>query len=159
MRLRAATLAAIVAGAFLASAGAASATAPRASLTDIENDVMCVACRESLAVAQSPQAYAERSFIRHLIDQGQTKTQIERALVAQYGPAVLGRPPANGFNLTVYILPPAILLIGIATLALTLPRWRRKARAAAGATTSPAAVPKLDPAAARRLDDELARFE
>lgn len=32
---------------------AAGASQPRASLTDIENDVMCVACRESLAVTQS----------------------------------------------------------------------------------------------------------
>src|SRR5437660_1797771 len=45
-------------------APSALAAAPaRASLTDIENDVMCVSCHESLAVAQSPQAYAERSYI------------------------------------------------------------------------------------------------
>ena len=82
-------------------------TPPRkASLTDIENDVMCVSCHEPLAVAQSPQAIAERNYIRTLIAQGQTKAQIEQALVGQYGPAVLGKPPAHGFNLTVYILPP-----------------------------------------------------
>ena len=130
---------------------------PRTSLTAIWNDVMCVACHEPLAVAQSPQAYAERSYIRTLIAQGDTKAQIERALVAQYGPAVLGKPPAHGFNLTVYILPPAILLIGAATLAVTLPRWRRRARAAASARTSRAPPP--DPADAARLEQELARFE
>ncbi len=43
----------------IATAGAD--TAPRASLTDIENDVMCVSCREPLAVAQSPQAESERN--------------------------------------------------------------------------------------------------
>ena len=47
----------------LAAAAAADAAA-RASLTDIENDVMCVACHEPLAVAQSPQADAERNYIR-----------------------------------------------------------------------------------------------
>ena len=45
-------------------------------------------------------------YIRGLISQGLTKKQIERQLVAQYGPAVLGKPPAHGFNLTVYVLPP-----------------------------------------------------
>ena len=70
---------------------------------------MCVSCKEPLSVAQSPQAMAERNFIRTLVAQGQTKAQIERALVAQYGTAVLGRPPAHGFNLTVYILPPALV--------------------------------------------------
>ena len=65
---------------------AAPAATPAPSLTDIENDVMCPSCHEPLAVAQSPQAYSERNFIRGLIAQGLTKAQIERQLVAQYGP-------------------------------------------------------------------------
>jgi cytochrome c-type biogenesis protein CcmH len=142
---------------FVFVAGAATATTPRASLTDIENDVMCVSCHEPLALAQSPQAIAERNFVRALIAQGQTKPQIERALVAQYGPAVLGRPPAHGFNLTVYILPPALVIAGLATLAITLPRWRRRSRAAA--RTALPAGPRLDSSDARRLDEDLARYD
>lgn len=137
---------------------AAAATA-RASLTDIENDVMCVSCRESLAVAQSPQSYAERNYIRTLIGQGKTKAQIEQALVGQYGPAVLGKPPASGFNLTIYILPPAILVLGIAVLALTLPRWRRRARAGKPPADPSARSPALSPVEAERLDRELAHFD
>ena len=133
-----------------------AAASGRASLTDIENDVMCVACHEPLAVAQSPQAYAERGFIRMLIGQGYTTAQIERQLVAQYGPAVLGKPPAHGFNLSVYVLPPAILLIGIATLAFTLPRWRRHTRDAS--PRSPTASVSLSPAEERRLEEELSRY-
>jgi cytochrome c-type biogenesis protein CcmH len=150
-----AALAALVTGTVAAPAAAAT-TPPRASLTDIENDVMCVACRESLAVAQSPQADSERSYIRMLILQGETKAQIEQNLVGQYGPAVLGRPPANGFNLTVYILPPAILVAGIAILAFTLPRWRRRSRAAAADAGTK--TPAVDPADAARLDQELSQF-
>lgn len=135
---------------------AAGATRPPASLTDIENDVMCVACRESLAVAESPQAEAERTYIRGLIAQGLTKQQIEQNLVAQYGPAVLGRPPAHGFNLTVYVLPPAILAIGVAILAVTLPRWRRRTRAAARSPDRE--LPALDPAETSRLEQELSEF-
>ena len=138
-------------------AAPAAAVTPRASLSDIENDVMCVSCREPLAVAQSPQALSERSFIRTLIAQGLTKAQIEKQLVAQYGVAVLGRPPAHGFNLTVYILPPALLIAGAAILAVTLPRWRRRARARAAASPA-ASAPALDPAEAKRLDEDLARF-
>jgi cytochrome c-type biogenesis protein CcmH len=143
----------------VAPATVTGAVQARASLTDIENDVMCVSCREPLAVAESPQAYAERSFIRTLIALGQTKAQIERALVAQYGPAVLGRPPARGFNLAVYIVPPALVLGGLAVLAFTLPKWRRRARAAAAAG-APGSAPGVKPLAgddARRLEEDLAR--
>jgi cytochrome c-type biogenesis protein CcmH len=150
-----------VAAALLALAlplAAADAVAPRASLTDIENDVMCVACHEPLAVAGSPQADAERSYIRSLIAAGETKAQIETALVGQYGPAVLGRPPAHGFNLTVYILPPALVLIGAGMLAFTLPKWRRRSRAAeAEAAERARSAPQLSPDDARRLDEDLIR--
>jgi cytochrome c-type biogenesis protein CcmH len=129
---------------------------PRASLTDIENDVMCTLCHESLAVAQSPQADSERNYIRGLIAKGETKQQILRDMVAQYGSDVLGRPPASGFNLTVYVLPPAILAAGIAILAFTLPRWRRRTRASPGRSSG--TVPALDPAEAARLDHDLGQF-
>ena len=98
---------------------------------------MCVSCREPLALAQSPQAIAERGYISELVQQGLTKKQIEQALVGQYGLAVLGRPPAHGFNLTVYILPPALVLAGVALLAVYLPRWRRRARARRGHAPPP----------------------
>ena len=140
------------------ASAAAAATEARASLTDIENDVMCVSCREPLAVADSPQAIAERSYIRMLIAQGETKAQIERALVVQYGTAVLGRPPAHGFNLTVYVLPPALVAIGLLILAFALPKWRRRAQAAARAEAhAKEHEPALDPADARRLDEDLAQ--
>jgi cytochrome c-type biogenesis protein CcmH len=136
----------------------ASAATPRASLTDIENDVMCVACHEPLAVAESPQAYAERDYIRTLIAQGLTKRQIERQLVAQYGPAVLGKPPAHGFNLTVYVLPPAILLLGLGTLAFVLPRWRRRTQAARAGPHPANPPPAPSEADAKRLEDDLAGY-
>jgi cytochrome c-type biogenesis protein CcmH len=141
------------------TATTATAATARASLTDIENDVMCVACHEPLAVAESPQAYAERGFIRGLIAQGLTKPQIERQLVAQYGPAVLGKPPAHGFNLTVYVLPPAIVLLGLGTLAFVLPRWRRRARAARAGPQRANPPPAPSEADAKRLDDDLAAYQ
>jgi cytochrome c-type biogenesis protein CcmH len=159
MRTRALALAAALALVLVPALApvAASAVPARASLTDIEGDVMCTSCHEPLSVAQSPQADSERSYIRSLIAQGQTKPQIERALVAQYGPSVLALPPAHGFNLTVYILPPLILAVGIVTLVITLPKWRRRARAAERAPLP--SGPALDAGDARRLDEDLARHE
>jgi cytochrome c-type biogenesis protein CcmH/NrfF len=77
-------------------------------------------------------------------------------MVAQYGPEVLARPAASGFNLTIYILPPAVLIGGLALLAYTLPKWRERSRRTAGSSL-PAAAP-LASDDAKRLDDELADF-
>jgi cytochrome c-type biogenesis protein CcmH len=131
------------------------AAAPRASFTQIESDVMCVVCHEPLAVAQSPQAFSERQYIRTLIAQGETRRQIEHDLVEQYGPSVLALPPAHGFNLLVYVIPPVLLAMGIAVVAVTLPRWRRRSRLAAAESLPSAA--DLAPADAHRLDEDLAR--
>lgn len=140
----------------LGPAAATAASTPRVSLTEIESLVMCTECHEPLEVAQSLEANSERAYIRGLIAQGETKSQILNNLVAQYGPAVLGKPPAQGFNLAVYIIPPAILLLGAAILAVVLPRWRRRTRAAGSEPAPP--LPPLDHADAERLDEELTRF-
>jgi cytochrome c-type biogenesis protein CcmH len=129
---------------------------PRASLPVIERQVMCVTCKIPLEVAESPQANREREFIQGLIDEGQDEAQIKRSLVAQYGPTVLALPSAQGFDLTVYLVPLAVFLALLATLAVLLPRWRRHARAQAGSVLE---APPLDPAASARLDADLARFD
>ncbi|MGH2409093.1 MAG: cytochrome c-type biogenesis protein, partial [Chloroflexota bacterium] len=125
----------VVVTTLLALPGAAAAVQIRTSLTAVEGDLMCVVCHEPLAVANSPQAYSERAYIRKLIQRGETRAQIDRDMVAQYGPSVLAKPPARGFSLLLYILPPLLVAIGLAILAFTLPRWRR--RAAARASTGP----------------------
>jgi cytochrome c-type biogenesis protein CcmH len=139
-----------------AAANTTARPAPRASYLDVVNDVMCVVCREPLGVAQSPEAFQERDYIRQLIAQGKTRKEIENDLVQQYGPAVLARPPAHGVNLLVYIIPPVVLILGIGTLAIFLPRWRRRARE--GGASSAQATATLDAADAKRLNDDLGRF-
>jgi cytochrome c-type biogenesis protein CcmH len=126
------------------------------SLPVIERQVMCVTCKIPLQVAQSPQANRERAFIQSLIDEGKTEAQIKDALVAQYGPTVLGLPSAHGFDLTVYLVPLAAFLALLATLAVLLPRWRRRARAQAGQADD---ATQLNPADAARLEADLARFD
>jgi cytochrome c-type biogenesis protein CcmH len=136
-----------------ADAGGAGA---RTSLPVIERQVMCVTCKIPLQVAESPQADREREFIQSLIDEGRDEAQIKNALVAQYGPTVLGLPSAHGFDLTVYLVPLAAFLALLATLAVLLHRWRRRARAQASSVLD---APRLDPVDTARLDADLARFD
>jgi cytochrome c-type biogenesis protein CcmH len=153
-------LAGLLAIALVSPAAALAANAGgRASFTQIESEVMCVVCHEPLAVAQSPEAFQERDYIRGLINQGKSRREIENDLVQQYGPAVLAKPPAHGFNLLVYVIPPVAVVLGIAVVAVTLPRWRRRTRqAAALAAAAPhPGGPAFTAADARRLDEDLKR--
>ncbi len=142
----------------LAPAARAGAT-PRTTLPDVEDEVMCVVCGTPLNLAEAPQADRERVFIQRLIDQGLTKAEIKRRLEAEYGPPVLALPKSEGFNAAVYIVPIGVVGLALLALALTVPRWRRTRQ-----TSDPVAAGETDaeqptPAEARRLDEELARFE
>ena len=133
---------------------ASAALAARVSLAQIEHQAMCVTCKVALNESQSPQADLEREYIKELIGKGEDEAQIKRSLLAQYGPTVLALPSAHGFDLTVYLVPAAVVAGLLAAALALLPRWRRRARAGerpgAGA---------LSPADAARLEADLARFD
>jgi cytochrome c-type biogenesis protein CcmH len=163
MRLHARAGALLVAAALAAAGGPLATTAhaspaapPRASLPSIERQVMCVTCKIPLNVAQSPQADRERAFIQGLIDQGLGEAQIKRALVAQYGSAVLALPSASGVGVLAYAVPLAAVAVIVALLVALLPRWRAAGRARRTASQLP---PELSPEDASRLEADMARFD
>jgi cytochrome c-type biogenesis protein CcmH len=142
----------------LVPVGGAAAADPRASLPDIEDEVMCLECGTALNVSTSAVADQERAFIRELIAQGKTKEQVKAALVAEYGPRILAEPEESGFSLTAWLIPILATLAALALVVGLARRWRRPAGGdgAPAAADPPAA---LDPADARRLDAELASFD
>lgn len=141
------------------SAGAAT---ERASLPDIEDEVMCVQCGTALNISTSAVADDEREFIAEEIAKGRSKEEIKEALVDEYGPGVLAMPDDRGFGLAAYVVPPLLALLGLLAVAMTARRWRRTGRGTpndgTGASSSPP-PPDLDPADLRRLDAELAASE
>lgn len=147
-----ALLALTFAGAVATRAGAYS----NPGFYSVVDQFMCVECHEPLSQVNSPEAISEKATLRRLIKQNLTLSQIKAGMVAQYGSQVLARPPANGFNLTVYVLPPVVFLGGLALLAYTLPKWRRRSRLAA--KTPLAGSAPLEADEAKRLDDELTNF-
>jgi cytochrome c-type biogenesis protein CcmH/NrfF len=155
VRRAGALLSALIVLAALCAPAAALAQAPRASLPDIERQVMCTVCGVPLDLADSPEAQREKALIAGLIARGEDATQIKRVLVAQYGTAVLALPPSHGVNLAVYIVPAAVVAAVAAALAVALPRWRRGGGSRALAPTAPA----LSAQDAARLDEDLQRFE
>jgi len=111
----------------IASAGPAPA-ASDVTLSDIEDEVMCITCGTALSLSEAPLAQRQRAFIQRLIDRGLTKDQIKARLVEEFGTAVLATPPRSGFSLAAYLVPPAVLLLAVAGLLVGLRRRRDGAR-------------------------------
>jgi cytochrome c-type biogenesis protein CcmH len=146
--------AAAVAAVLLAGPQTALAVAPRASLPDIEDEVMCPVCGVPLNIAEAPQAQRERELIRSLIARGYTKAQIKRSLVDQFGADVLALPRKSGFGLAAYLVPIGLGAVAAAGLGVALVRWRRRT------VTAPApATPAPSGAQARRLEEDLSRYD
>jgi cytochrome c-type biogenesis protein CcmH len=147
MRTLAATL--LVAAALTAGATAAE---PRASLPDIEDEVMCVQCGTPLSLSRAAVAERERAFIRREIARGKTKEEIKDALVDRFGPSVLALPEDEGFGLAAYVVPVLAALLALVAVLVAARRWRRPARVSE-------ARPELAPADALRLERELAAYD
>jgi cytochrome c-type biogenesis protein CcmH/NrfF len=125
----------------------------------VEGQFICTSCHEPLPMVSSPQAIAEKDYLATLVDKGESLSQIKATMVSYYGEAVLAEPPAKGFDLLLYVLPPALLAAAIALLLVTLPKWRARGRALAASPAGVAAASApLDTDDAARLDAELERF-
>jgi cytochrome c-type biogenesis protein CcmH len=152
-------IAALVLAAVAASPAAASEQHP--TLAEMEGLIMCPTCKgQTLEESTAPAADRVRVFIRARIRAGDTRSEIEDKLVAQYGQGILAEPPAHGFGLLAWVLPLAGLALGAVVLGVLAWRWS-KGRRLREPESDPAANGRvrLDPELERKLDEELARFD
>lgn len=109
---------------------------------EIGNRLRCLVCRgQSVTESSSRLARDMQSEIRERLARGETPEEIEAFFVESYGEWILLQPPARGVNLLVYVLPAAVLLLG---LFLVLRRIRARAPDSAGAD-APSVGLGLDP--------------
>ena len=132
----------------------AAASEEHPTLGELESEVVCPTCHTTIDQSSSPIARRMKVFISARIRAGDTKSEIERRLVAQFGPEVIAKPSRHGFDLVAWLLPIVLLAAGAAGIAVAVWRWRRTAQPAPAAT-----APALDADLERRVDEELARFE
>ena len=146
-------LLAALAGALALAVAPAFASERHPTLSELEGQVMCPTCHTTLDESSSAIAQRIKAFISVRIAAGDTRSEIKRMLVGQFGTAVLAAPPRKGFDLLAWWLPFAGLALAGGLVSLAAWRWARGREPAAD--PSPALEPELE----RRLDEELARFE
>ncbi len=106
----------------------------------------------TLSNCPSPAADTLRRSVRARFEQGESVDSIKAALVAVYGEAILGAPPATGFNLVLWLLP--WISVGVGGLGLAYVIGRRRRRKAL--TREPTAVaPSVSSDDERRLAEVL----
>jgi cytochrome c-type biogenesis protein CcmH/NrfF len=131
-----------------------AAACPKTTLADVEDEVMCPVCGVPLELAtEAPQAQRERAFIQREAESCKSKQQIKNELVAQFGDRVLALPPDKGFDLAAYLVPAALVLVGIGAVTTIAMRRRNRSRTAALAT------PALARDDAARLEADLERYD
>ena len=144
--------------ALVAPSTAVAADCPRTSLSDVEDEVMCVVCGTPLELAtEAPQANRERALIQNLVNQCRSKDQIKDRLVAEYGDRVLATPDDSGFDLAAYIVPALVVVLALGAVGAAALQWRRVRRGGDGSDDP--AGPDPGSEASRRLQTDLDSYE
>jgi cytochrome c-type biogenesis protein CcmH len=123
----------------------------------------CPICQgSSIADSPSASALAMVAQVRALLARGYSEQQVLDYFVRSYGEFVLLEPTAEGFNLLVWVLPVAGVLIGAALIATRLRHSRRRGDAPDSTSGSADASAKAAGAARggddAEVDPELARY-
>lgn len=94
----------------------------------IAKKMYCPVCENTPLDVCGTQACSDwRAEIRLKLSEGWSEDQIIQYFVEQHGAQVLPEPPAEGFNLLVYILPVVIFLVGALILGQAFRTWGKPA--------------------------------
>ncbi|MDE3089065.1 MAG: cytochrome c-type biogenesis protein CcmH [Chloroflexota bacterium] len=128
---------------------------------EVQANLMCqCGCTMVLATRECGTAEQMRTEIVAMIDKGQTKDDILNYYVGKYGEKVLAAPVAQGFNLSAYITPFAVILLGAGAIALIARQWVIRTRTALAQPVLATSTTIASPDELRaRLDNELRAYE
>jgi cytochrome c-type biogenesis protein CcmH len=121
---------------------------------DISRELRCMVCQnQSIDDSDAPLARDLRLLVRERLKAGDSNNQVLDFLTARYGEFVLLRPRFTARTALLWLLPSALLVIGIIGLILLGRRYRMRAIAPSEA----ASVPRLSPTEEARLAEVMNR--
>ncbi len=92
------------------------------------NELMCPSPTgvRALAVADTPEGFWMRDFIRAKAAEGWSRQRIVDTLVHVYGEQILAVPPKEGFSLAAWVTPFATIFGGVTVVGFLLTQWLRE---------------------------------
>jgi cytochrome c-type biogenesis protein CcmH len=108
----------------------AAAPTPDARFRDLGHRMMC-ACGCSQILLECNHVgctYSDkmRNQLQAALDKGDNDDLILQGFVQEYGPTVIAAPTATGFNRVAWIMPFAVLALGIAFAVHTVRTWKNR---------------------------------
>lgn len=89
--------------------------------------IQCPICEgQSIAESNATISKQMKAIVQEKLDAGWTERQILDYFREKYGDAVLREPPRSGVVLGIWLIPPAVLLGGLAFVAFVVRSWRRR---------------------------------
>ena len=141
-----------VALAFSLALPAAAADEPEGWAYEVANELMSPFC-PGRTLADCPSSYAESLRMWIIVQEaaGRSRADVENELFERYGDIMRPAPRAEGLGLAAYVVPSAIILLGVGVVAAVLRHHARKPDA-------PSVTPAVsrDPELERIIDEELA---
>lgn len=106
------------------------AGSPSTRFDKVGHKLMCTCgCAEILLECNHvgcPNSSTEIAELRTQVAAGASNAQIFKAFAAEYGPIVLAAPMRGGFDDVAWIVPFAVLILGIFAIVLLLRFWQRR---------------------------------
>jgi cytochrome c-type biogenesis protein CcmH/NrfF len=100
----------------------------KARFDKLGHQIMCsCGCNELLLECNHvgcPNSDGMRQELMAGVDRGDSDKVIFAAFVQKYGPTSLAAPPVEGFNIVGWVMPFAVLVLGIGATALLIRKWR-----------------------------------
>lgn len=133
------------------TASAQSSTPPTDDQVNaVAHKLYCPVCESTpLDVCPTDACKDWREQIRSMLADGKSEQEILKYFEDQYGARVLAEPPKQGFYWLIYLLPPALILVGAFLLLRSMRAW----------TTAKSEAPNSSEASSAPKDDYVARLE
>lgn len=99
-------------------------SAIESATTALASELRCPVCQGN-SIQDSPSELAQqmRDVIREQLRAGKSPDEVRAYFVDKYGEWILLQPKATGFNLVVYLVPLAVILVGGAVVWRNVRRW------------------------------------
>lgn len=117
---------------------------------DVASQLRCPVCQhESAADSSAAIARQMRQVIRQQLRAGRSEQQVLHYFADHYGETILLTPPRQGLNLLAWLMPAALLLLGMGLVGFVVRDWRlrggsRRGRVAGGESEEEMIDPGLE---------------